>query len=206
MNPKMSSINPKEMAPRDAYRLMTSVIVPRPIAWVSTLSVDGVPNLAPFSFYNGVGGNPLSIMFSASHHKDHRPKDTLRNVEATGEFVVNVVDESLAQAMNQTSGEYDFGISEFEIVQLETAPSIEVRPPRVALAPVAMEAKLAQLISVNETNYTIVLGNIVRFHIRDGLLRPNGTVDPHLLRPLARLGGDEYATLGEFFEMPRPKV
>src|SRR5512139_1885777 len=125
---------------------MSSVIVPRPIASISTISTNGKPNLAPYSFFNAVSGSPLTIMFAAARHKDGRPKDTLRNAQETGEFVVNIVDEDLAQAMNQTAGEYAYGIDEFEMAGLETAPSIDVRAPRVALAPVAMEARLAQVI------------------------------------------------------------
>lgn len=205
MEQKIISIAPDELPPRDAYRLMLSVIVPRPIAWVSTIGADGTLNLAPFSFFNGVGGTPPTVMFSVGLRKG-QIKDTLRNVRETGEFVVNLVNEELAEAMNRTSGEWSYNVNEFELAGLATAPSIDVRPPRVAAAPVAMEAKVTQLVPVIGTTSTMVLGRILRYHIREGLLRPNGLVDATLLRPITRLGGDEYATIGRVFSMVRPRV
>jgi flavin reductase (DIM6/NTAB) family NADH-FMN oxidoreductase RutF len=201
----MISKVPHEMPPRDAYRLMLSVVAPRPIAWVSTIGADGTLNLAPFSFFNGVGGTPPTIMFSVGQRKG-KAKDTLRNVQETGEFVVNIVSEELAEAMNITSGEWEYGVNEFELANLETAASIDVKPPRVALAPVAMEAKVTQIVPVVGTTSTMVLGRILRYHIREDLLRSNGLVDVTLVRPIARLGGDEYATIGRVFSMARPKV
>lgn len=197
------SLVPDEMERRDAYRLLLSAVIPRPIAWVSTLSADGAPNLAPYSFANAVGGTPPTIMFSVSRGRG-RVKDTLLNVQATGEFVLHLVDETLAEAMNLTAGEYPQGVNEFEVAGLETAPSIDVKPPRVAAAPVAMEAKVSQIIPVDDTGNMMVLGRVLRYHIREGLVRPNGLIDPTLLRPIVRLGGTEYATLGEVFSMIRP--
>lgn len=197
------SIAPDELPPREAYRLMLSVIVPRPIAWVSTVAADGIPNLAPFSFFNGVAGTPPTVMFSVGQRKG-QPKDTLRNVREVGEFVVNLVDDALAEAMNKTSGDWPSEVDEFALAGLATAPSVEVRPPRVAAAPITMEAKVTQIVPVEGTASTMILGRVVRYHIRNGLLRSNGLVDPALLRPIARLGGDEYATIGRVFSMIRP--
>ena len=197
------SINPADMHPRDAYRLMTSILVPRPIAWVSTIGLDGSLNLAPFSFFNGVGGIPPTLMISISQRKGG-PKDTLRNIQETGEFVVNMVSEELAEVMNLTAGEYDYAVDEFALAHLETAPSVDVRPPRVASAPAAFEAKATQIVPVEGTTYTIVIGRILRVHLQDGLLRPNGLVDTEKFKPLARLGGDEYASLTGVFELVRP--
>jgi flavin reductase (DIM6/NTAB) family NADH-FMN oxidoreductase RutF len=132
------------------------------------------------------------------------PKDTLRNVQETGEFVINIVNEELAAAMNQTSGEWDYDVDEFVRAGLATTPSIDVRPPRVANAPIALECKVTQIVPVIDTPYTMILGRVLRFHIRAGLLRPNGLIDASLLKPVARLGGDEYAMLGRVFEMKRP--
>lgn len=201
----MISKIPNEMQPRDAYRLMLSVVAPRPIAWVSTIGADGTLNLAPFSFFNGVGGTPPTIMFSVGQRKG-KAKDTLRNVQETGEFVVNIVSEELAEAMNITSGEWEYGVNEFELASLETMPSIDVKPPRVALAPVAMEAKVTQIVPVVGTTSTMVLGRILRYHIREEMLRSNGLVDATLVRPITRLGGDEYSTIGRVFSMLRPRV
>jgi flavin reductase (DIM6/NTAB) family NADH-FMN oxidoreductase RutF len=199
----MITITPSDLHPRDAYQLLISIVVPRPIAWVSSLGADGTLNLAPFSFFNAVGGNPPTVMFSVGQRQG-QPKDTLRNVQETGEFVLNMVDEALAEAMNVTSGEYAYDVNEFEKAGLAVAPSTEVRPPRVAQAAVAMECRSTQIIPVNDTHYTLVLGRVIRFHIQDGLLRPNGRVDPVGLRPVGRLSGDEYATLGRVFTLARP--
>ena len=199
----MPTIVPTDLLPRDAYRLMISILVPRPIAWVSTLGQDGSLNLAPYSFFNGVGGTPPTIMV-AMGQRQGRPKDSLRNIQESGEFVVNIVGADLAHQMNLSSGEYAYDVDEFALAGLQTAPSIDVRPPRVALAPAAMEVKATQFVPVEGTSYTMVLGRILRYHLREGLLRPNGLVDAKLLNPLARLGGDEYALLGDSFEIKRP--
>ena len=197
------TLTPAELNPRDAYRLLTSILVPRPIGWISTAGLDGSINLAPYSFFNGVGGTPPTVMVSFGQRQGG-PKDSLRNIQETGEFVVNIVGAELGQAMNLTSGEYDYDVDEFSLAGLETAPSLEVRPPRVALAPAAMEVKATQIVPVEGTTYTMVIGRVLRYHLRDGLLRPNGLVDALKLNPLARLGGDEYALLQNVFEMKRP--
>jgi flavin reductase (DIM6/NTAB) family NADH-FMN oxidoreductase RutF len=201
----MAAIDVTTLAPRAAARLLTSLVVPRPIGWASTLGLDGSLNLAPFSFFNAVGSNPPTVMLSIAQ-RHGRPKDTLRNIQETGEFVVNLGDEALAEQLLLTSGEYDYTVNEFELAKLETAPSLAVSPPRVALAPAALEVKLTQTVAVTETNYMIVIGRVLYYHVRDDLLRPNGLVDAGLMRPLARLGGDEFATIGRIFELSRPVV
>lgn len=202
---KTISIVPDTLSRRDSYRLLISAVVPRPIAWVSSLSPDGARNLAPFSFFNAVSGAPPIVMFSIGQRRGES-KDTLQNIRKTREFVVNIVDETLAEAMNQTSGEWASEVDEFDLAGLAPAPSTDVRPPRVAAARVAMEAKLTQILPIEGTGSTMVLGQVVRFHIQDGLLRPNGLIDPALLQPLSRLAGDEYATFGEVFSMQRPRA
>jgi flavin reductase (DIM6/NTAB) family NADH-FMN oxidoreductase RutF len=132
------------------------------------------------------------------------PKDTLRNVRETGEFVINIVDEDLAAAMNETSGEWAYDVDEFDRAGLITAPSIDVKPPRVANAPIALEGKVMQIVPVIDTTYTLILGRVLRYHLRANLLRSNGLIDASALKPVARLGGDEYATIGRVFEMKRP--
>jgi flavin reductase (DIM6/NTAB) family NADH-FMN oxidoreductase RutF len=198
------SIVPTELDPRAAYRLLISVVVPRPIGWASTIGSDGSLNLAPFSFFNAVSNMPLTVMISVGQRKGH-PKDTLRNAQETGAFVINIVDEELAVAMNETSGEWAYHVNEFERAGVTPAASIDVQPPRVAEAPIALECKVTQIVPVIDTTYTLILGRVLRFHIRSDLLRPNGAVDAALLRPVARLSGDEYATLGRVFEMRRPQ-
>lgn len=199
----MPTIVPTDLPPRDAYRLMISILVPRPIAWVSSQGKDGAANLAPYSFFNGVGGTPPTIMVAIGQRRG-QTKDTLRNIQETGEFVVNIVGAELAKQMNLSSGEYPYGVDEFALAGLATAPSIDVRPPRVAQAPAAMEVKASQFVPVEGTGYTLVIGRILRYHLREGLLRPDGLVDARLLNPLARLGGDEYALLGDILAIPRP--
>ena len=205
----MQTFVPDEMSPRDSYRLMLSSIVPRPIAWVSTLGPEGTPNLAPYSFFTGVSGQPPVIMLSIAQKSSRFGggiKDTLYNLQATGEFVINLVDTSLAEAMNQTAGEWPYAVDEFVLAGLAAAPCVDVRPPRVAGARVAMETRLHQIIPISGSTNTIVLGRIVRYHVREDLLRPDGLIDAARLQPLARLGGAEYAALGEIFSLERPRV
>lgn len=197
------SIVPTDLDPREAYRLLISVVVPRPIGWTSTIGAGGLLNLAPFSFFNAVGGNPPTVLISVGQRKGS-PKDTLRNVQETGEFVINIVNAELAEAMNQTSGEWPYEVDEFDRAGVTPAASIDVKPPRVAAAPIALECRVTQIVPVIDTTYTLILGRVLRFHIRSDLLRPNGLVDALRLEPVARLSGDEYTTIGRVFEMKRP--
>jgi flavin reductase (DIM6/NTAB) family NADH-FMN oxidoreductase RutF len=199
----MISIVPSELDPRDAYRLLISVVVPRPIGWTSTIGTDGSLNLAPFSFFNAVSNAPLTVTISVGQRKG-QPKDTLRNAQETGEFVINIVNEELAVPMNETSGEWAYEVNEFDRAGVTPAASIDVKPPRVAEAPIALECRVTQIVPVIDTTYTMILGRVLRFHLRSNVLRPNGLVNAALLKPLARLSGDEYATLGSVFEMKRP--
>ena len=202
---EMLSIQPGEQEARDFYRLLTSLVIPRPIAWVSTIGADGTPNLAPFSFFNAVAGNPPTLMVSIGQRQG-RPKDTLRNVQETGEFAVHIVSEDLAQQMNLSAGEYPYEVDEFHLAGLEYAACVDIRPPRIAAARAAFECRLTQTILVQDSTYTMILGQVLRCHVGRELLRPNGQADANLLRPLARLGGTEYTTLAPAFTMERPRV
>ncbi|MCB0167773.1 MAG: flavin reductase family protein [Anaerolineae bacterium] len=205
MENEIFTLDPAELSGRDAYRLLISVVVPRPIAWVSSIGHDDSYNLAPFSFFNAVSGNPPTVMFSIGQRAG-QPKDTLRNIQETGEFVVNMTDRALADKMVKTAGEWEYEVDEFSVADLETTPSLKVKPPRVALAPIAMEAKATQIIPVEGSSNTMVLGQVVYFHIQTELLLPKGTVDPKLFNPVARLGSADYATLGEILTILRPQV
>ena len=206
---KMLTVVPEMMEERAPYHLLTSIAAPRPVAWISTISASGIPNLAPYSFYNAVAGFPPTIMFSVSDRfrRDPKVKDTLRNVHEVGEFVSHVVDEAAAEAMNMTAVDWPPGKNEFEIAGLEVVPSTDVKPPRVASAPVAMECRVTQIIPVEETTSIMVLGKVLRFHVREDLMRSNGLVDTMRMKPICRLGGPvEYAKIGELFSMQIPEL
>jgi len=204
----MISLASSEMDGAAPYHLLTSVVAPRPIAWVSTLSEAGIPNLAPYSFFNAVSGFPPTIMFSAAYRRrEPREKDTLRNVKQIGEFVCHVVDEALANAMIQTSIEVPYGVNEFEIADLKMVPSTDVKPPRIANAAVAMECRVTQITPVEGALSVMVLGQVIRFHIREDLYRPDlGLVDTAKMKPITRLGGPvEYSKIGTIFHLKLPE-
>ncbi len=187
------------------YRVLTGVVVPRPIAFVSTRSADGVANLAPFSFFNAVAPNPPTVVFSSSRHAGHKDKDTLTNVEATGEFVVNVVVDDIAAAMNRTAAEFPAEVNEFEVAGLTEAPSCLVRAPRVAESPVNMECRLNQVINIGEGDHQhgLVIGEIVLLHIRDDLIDGH-RINHQRLKPTGRLAGSMYCHTADVFELVRP--
>ena len=194
------------LSSRDAYRLMIGSVLPRPIAWVSTVSAAGQGNLAPFSFFTAITSAPPTICFSTSH-RGGGPKDTLRNVRETGEFVVNVVDEAVAEAMNLTSEEAPPEVDELPAAKLTPAPSRLVRPHGVAEAPIRMECRLDRLVEVGREpdGATLVLGEIVAWHVRDELFdaeRMRIRIDE--LHAVGRLAGDWYTRTRDQFEMVRP--
>jgi flavin reductase (DIM6/NTAB) family NADH-FMN oxidoreductase RutF len=200
-------VNPGATEPRNIYKLMIGAILPRPIAFVSTISADGILNLAPFSFFTGVSANPPVIAFSPTiRPTDGKQKDTLNNIEATREFVVNIVSEEFAEKMNLCSGEYPPEVDEFKVSGLTPVASDLVRPPRVAESHVNMECRLVQVVHVSSKPLggSIVLGEIVRFHIDDALF-DDFRIDPDKLRAFGRMGGNSYARTTDRFELIRPK-
>jgi flavin reductase (DIM6/NTAB) family NADH-FMN oxidoreductase RutF len=182
------------------------VVTPRPIAWVTTVDDLGRVNLAPFSFFNAFGANPPVVVFSPVLKRDGSRKDTLRNLYAVDEFVVNAAVEPLAEQMNATAKELSYGQSEAEFAGLTLEPSDRVRPPRVAESPVHLECRVRQIMSIGDgpiaTN--LVIGEVLLFHIADSVLDESGAVDPRKLRTIARLGGDYYCRSTDLFEMERP--
>ena len=200
-------LDPKQISTRELYAWMVRLITPRPIAWVSTLSADGVANLAPFSFFNGVGANPPTIVFCPANKRDGTPKDTLANIHQNGQFVVNVVTESMAQAMNVTSAEFGFEIDEFEMAGIEKVESECVSPPRVAGVAAALECELHQAIQLGTGpgGANLVIGRIVRIHVGDQLLSEVGEFDAPRLETVGRMGGEDYVRTSDRFSMPRPK-
>ncbi|MEO6873851.1 MAG: flavin reductase family protein [Opitutaceae bacterium] len=195
-----------KLAPREAYQWMISTILPRPIAWVSTISADGKTNLAPFSFFQGVTANPPTLMFVPVNNRQGMKKDTVRNLEAVPEFVVNLVSHALAESMNACSALLPYGESEFEKFGIAPVPSEQVRPPRVAAAPVAYECRLHQIVNIGEGPLAahVIFGRILTAHIRDDVLGADGQPDARKLDLVGRLGGDDYATTRDVFSIERP--
>lgn len=202
------TIDPASTAPANIYKLMVGAIVPRPIAFVSTRAADGTLNLAPFSFFTGVSADPPVICFSPMiRGSDGARKDTLRNVELTGEFVVNVVSEEFVRQMNICSAEFPPEVDEFQASGLTPMPSDVVKPPRVKESHISMECRLLQIVDVSAKPLggSIVLGEVVRFHVDDALL-DNYRIDPDKLRPVGRMGGPTYTRTTDRFDLERPKL
>jgi flavin reductase (DIM6/NTAB) family NADH-FMN oxidoreductase RutF len=214
LDEQILSLNPADHPSRQVYKLMTGIIVPRPVALVSTVDSKGVANLAPFSFFTGVGSNPPTVLFcpvvrSRSIAADDQPdlrKDTLRNVEETGEFVINVVSEAIAAAANETAAEVPPEVDEFVLSGLTPLASQVVRPARVAESPAQMECKLLQVIYTSREpgGGVIVLGQIVRFHVRKNLLT-DFRVDPAGLDAVGRMAGNTWARTRDRIELVRPE-
>ena len=194
------------LPPRDAYQWMVTPILPRPIAWVSTISAAGQTNLAPFSFFQGVCANPPTLMFVPVNNRQGGKKDTVRNIEAVPEFVVNLVSRALAEEMNATSALLPYGESEFEKFGVASAQSDHVRPLRVAAAPVAFECRLDRIVRLGEGPLAanVIFGRILAAHIRDDVLGADGKPDSRKLDLVGRLGGEDYTTTRDVFSLIRP--
>jgi flavin reductase (DIM6/NTAB) family NADH-FMN oxidoreductase RutF len=190
-----TDFDPAQMPPRQFYRLLTSVVVPRPIAWVSSLSADGVDNLAPHSFFTVACVDPPVVQFTSVGRKD-----SLHNVEATGEFVVNLAPEDLFEQVNATGTDFPHGVSEFDAVGLAREPSLRVAPPRVADSPVAVECVLHDTIGLGDS--TVVFGRVVHAAVRTDVLDDTHPMIEKL-RPLARLGRNQWSRLGEVVGISR---
>lgn len=199
-------IDPQAVPVSIAYQLLTSAVIPRPIGFISSLSPEGVANLAPFSFFNAVCGEPPMIMFCTANR---RPlKDTIRNVQAMREFVVNIVSEEIAAQMNLTAADYAPDVSEFDVSGLTAVPSDLVRPPRVLESPVNMECRVHDIVEISHKPMggSIVIGEVIRFHVRDSIIDKDMLIDPDKLKPVARLGGPSYSRIRDRFDMLRPVV
>jgi flavin reductase (DIM6/NTAB) family NADH-FMN oxidoreductase RutF len=188
-------IDPSDLGAEQAYRLITGIVVPRPIAWVTTLSGAGVVNLAPFSAFTFVSPKPPMLAISIGR-KGRIYKDTARNILLNEEFVVHIADTKLMTMVHDSSIEYPPEISEVEQLQLETLPGERVAVPRLGAAPVAMECRFRQCLEFGETRSRLMVGEVLVFHVRDGLVN-NGKIETEALDPLARIGGPRYARLGE---------
>ncbi|MET9365678.1 flavin reductase family protein [Streptomyces sp. NPDC006632] len=187
--------DPAVVPPFDFYRLLTATVVPRPIAWVSTVTPEGIPNLAPHSFFTISSVAPPVVQFTSVGRKD-----SLRNVEATGQFVVNLAPEPLMHQVNVTATTFPPGVSEFEQAGLATEPSLRVKPPRVALSPVALECELHSTLGIGDS--TVVFGRVVHAVVSDEVM-VDGHPEIRRLLPLARLGRDEWGTVASVHELGR---
>lgn len=197
-------IDPAATEPVDAYKLLIGLVVPRPIGWIGTISAGGVRNLAPFSFFNAVAATPPTVLFSPLM-QGGGPKDTLANVEETGEFTVNMVSHDLAEQMNLTSGRYGADVDEFELAGLTPLTGDKVAAPHVGEARASLECRVTQLVPVGRPpmDSTLVIGEVVLFRIREDLL--DGTrVDQAGLDLIGRMGGPNYTTTRDTFGMERP--
>ena len=203
----MRTLDPVQIAPSDIYKLMIGMIVPRPIAFVSTIDAAGVSNLAPFSYFTACSSNPPVVCFCTAVRSDPRPyRDTLRNIEATGEFVVNMVSEEFAEKMNLCAAEVPPEVDEFEISGLTPLASDLVKPPSVAESKAQMECRLHQIVRVSDKpgGGILVLGEVLRFHVLDSII-DGYKIDPDRLNAIGRMGGPMYIRTHDRFEMQRPK-
>jgi flavin reductase (DIM6/NTAB) family NADH-FMN oxidoreductase RutF len=200
------TIDPQNADPRSIYQLMIGAIVPRPIAFVSSVDAAGNANLAPFSFFTAASADPPVICFTPVFRANGTAKDTLNNIRETGEFVVNIVSEEIARQMNLCSVEYPPEVDEFHVSNLTPVASEAVKPPRVAESPVQMECRLLKIVEVSSKpgGGSLVLGEVVRFHVKDGIA-DGFKIDPDKLKAIGRMGGPSaYSTTRDRFEMHRP--
>jgi flavin reductase (DIM6/NTAB) family NADH-FMN oxidoreductase RutF len=194
-----------KIPPREGYKLLVSTVTPRPIAWITSQNPDGQLNAAPFSFFNVFAGDPPVVGIGISSHEPGRPKDTRRNIRETKEFVVNLVSEDMAGAMNVTAIEFEPEVNEIPEAELETIPSVHVKPPRIAASPVSMECALLQIVELGPDN-ALVLGRVLAMHVRDDLVIDPAKhyIDTPRLKLIGRMHGTGwYARTSDLFQMDR---
>lgn len=200
-------VDPSQTEPGNIYKLLIGSITPRPIAFVSTVSKDGINNLAPYSFFTGVSANPPVIGFSPMINMEGRLRDSRLNIEAYEEFVVNVVSEDIAERMNATAVDVPPEIDEFELAGLTPLPCNVVSAPRVKEARISMECKLVQVVELSKEKLSgaFVMGEIVQFHIDDDIF-DNFRIDPDKLKTVGRMGGVSYTRTTDRFDLQRPDL
>ncbi len=204
----MRQFDPRQLELRETYQLLTRVVSPRPIAFVSSLDADGGGNLSPFSYFSLGGVNPPSLVFSVLNDRHGREKDTLRNIRETGEFVISAVTREMAERMNATSAAYPRGVDEFDVAGFTRATSERVRPPRVAESPLSMECRLHTIVEhgVGPLAGHYVIGEMLLLHAVESVLDADGRPDPARIDFIGRMGADWYvhAAPPALFELPRP--
>lgn len=198
--------DPSQVSVRDMYQLLVGLVTPRPIAWVTSLSPNGITNLAPFSFFNAITANPPTLVFSCANRRDGSKKDTIRNIEAVPQFVVNVCSYDQREAMNDTSAELDYEVNELETFGLTGVPSETIAPCRVAESKAQFECVVHQIVQVGQGSLAanLVIGRITMIHARDELFASDGSVDAAKLDTIGRMGGSQYTRTTELFSMARP--
>jgi len=202
-------VDPATISSDAAYFWQAATILPRPIAWTSTLNEDGSANLAPFSFFTGVSSDPPTCLICVSRRRrqpdgTQPPKDTWRNIERTGEFVIHVVNDALGQQINATSRDFPYGTDEFATAGLTKVASERVAPPRIGEAPVAMECRLERIVEIGRAGTAIIVGEILLWHVHDDLVVA-GRLDLGRLDAIGRMGGPTYTRTRDRFDMQRPK-
>lgn len=202
----MKRFTAADISSATAYRLLTSTIVPRPIAFVTTIDAQDRINAAPFSFFNAVSSNPPTVVLGFEPNADGSQKDTPNNIVTTGEFVVNLVDMDLAERMSAAAASLPPGVSEVDHVGLETTPSISVSPPRLTSSPVAMECRLTHDNPLAGGG-RVILGEVLEFHVRETLIESFDPlrIDLNQLDAISRLSGPYYGRIREQFSIQRPK-
>jgi flavin reductase (DIM6/NTAB) family NADH-FMN oxidoreductase RutF len=202
---KKMQYDPHLLEQKVIYKLLTGIVIPRPIAWISSVSEDGINNLAPFSYFNMVGDDPPHVMFS-TRRDNNSNKDTLNNVLETNQFVVNMVTKELVEPMNATAATVPVEIDEFELVGVTPIPSEKVKPMRVAESPIQLECELVHhyfLEDHQQGGACVLIGRVVMIHIQDNFLLEESKINPELYQPIARLGGSNYCEQGEIFSIKR---
>lgn len=197
--------DPNELEYTAVYKLLTGSVIPRPIGWISSISDDGINNLAPFSYFNAVGDDPPHIMFSTGRGNNTN-KDTLNNVLATKQFVVNMVTEELTEQMNMTAQKVHSDVDEFELAGVTPIPSIKIKPRRVKESPIAFECELVHHYFLENHKHggaCVIIGRIVMMHFADDVLLDNYKINLENYKPISRLAGSGYAKIGEIFSVKR---
>ncbi|TVR01352.1 MAG: flavin reductase family protein [Spirochaetaceae bacterium] len=198
-------IDPTGLSPKEMHKIMIGSVIPRPIAWITSTNPSGTTNCAPFSFFNGVCAKPatISVSFSFNPDREDHKKDTLRNIERTGDFVINVVSEPHQQVMHNSSANVPLDESEIEALGLETLPSSVVKPPRLVVSPIHMECTLHQLIPVGDGpgSATLMLGRVHLIHIDDRLIDNANHIDQQGVQAIGRMAGSSYCFVREIFDL-----
>lgn len=203
------TLNTQDLDPRQNYLLLLGIVIPRPIGFISTISQAGIPNLAPYSYFQAVSSNPPAVIFAPIRDREGRIKHSLRNVLETSEFVASMVTEEMAENMNLASAEFPDGVSEFEAAGFTPWPAHAIKPFLVGESPINLECKVVNILELSQQPLAgaVVVGEVVRIHIREDLYNAEKMqVEISKFRPIARLGGSEYGRLTDTFEMPRPQM